>query len=59
MVGGKGKRLNAFAKASTIESDSSESEDYRVPKMLAVGIDLKYKEIGAMILHNLDQIPAN
>jgi hypothetical protein len=37
MVGGKGKRLNAFTKASAFSDDSENSdssEDYRVPKML-------------------------
>jgi len=41
MVGGKGKRLNAFTKASLDEYDSDSSEDYRVPKMLYVGIQSK------------------
>lgn len=41
MVGGKGKRLNAFTKASLDDYDSDSSEDYRVPKMLYVGIQSK------------------
>jgi len=43
MVGGKGKRLNAFTKASAYSDDSDESseEDFRVPKMLSVALDNK------------------
>lgn len=37
MVGAK-KRLDAFKKATFSESDSEESEDYRVPRMLSVAI---------------------
>lgn len=42
MVGSKGKRLNAFTKASAFSDDSAESdssEDFRVPKMLSVALD--------------------
>lgn len=42
MVGGKGKRLNAFTRASAYSDDSADSdssEDYRVPKMLSVALD--------------------
>jgi hypothetical protein len=41
-VGSKGKRLNAFTKASAFSDDSAESdssEDFRVPKMLSVALD--------------------
>jgi hypothetical protein len=58
MVGSKGKRLNAFTKASAFSDDSAESdssEDFRVPKMLSVALDKN--NASEMIMSHIGQLP--
>lgn len=61
MVGAKGKRLDAFAKASTqYDDESDESDDYRVPRMLSVALSrMTRKDISDMVMNSIGMLPAN